>query len=228
MDASTLLTRVWRAYRGKGASKTPVWGSEKANLVIDIANQKQEEWARDSKIHWSSLFEIKDVDTLDTSVFTYELDATFLRPSDYIQVEKTDGSIVEIGLIKPQKRVGNETKFYISGRNPKKLTYAGTNIDSGLNGGTIKAPAYYLPAALVNEADEVSVDDPNWLVYAVAAELSRNDASKDDQFANLLGMANDLYIKMADANQDLGFGQDFQVPYNMPQIGDYAEDDAFA
>ena len=55
MIASELLTQIYYAYRGKGATKVPVWGSEKANAAIAIANGKKDEWAKDTKQMWNSL-----------------------------------------------------------------------------------------------------------------------------------------------------------------------------
>lgn len=226
MIASALIQQIYTAYKGKVASRTPAWGTDKSTMALEIANRLQRQWATDPYKKWVSLFEIKNVTpVIDASTFTYSLDASFLIPSDYIIVTKTDGSDVEIEITKPQKRIGNDTKVYLSGRNPKKLTFIGTTIDSTLVGGTIKVPAYYLPADMTASSSVVSVDDPNWLVYATAAELARNDASKQDQFPNLLGIANDLYSKMASANNDLGYGQDYQVPYDMPHIGDQSNDD---
>ena len=227
MDAQKLLKRAWRAYRGKVEEKTPSFGSDKADLVIDIANQAQEEWARNSKIHWNSLFEERNIGIVDTSVFTYELDDDFLFPSDYIIIEQLDGNRREIPITKPQKRNDNKTKVYLSGNNPKKITFAGDTIDSVLNGGTILMPGYYLPSEIVNSTDLVTADDPNWLVYATAAELTRNDPAKEDQYANLIGKANDLYLNMITANEDSGYRQDNTMPTIMPTVGDMSGDMAF-
>ena len=71
-----------------------------------------------------------------------------------------------------------------------------TSVNPYLNG-ILKVAGYYIPNDLVSATDEVPVDNPDWLVYAVAAELARNDAAKDDQFSNLMGMANELYIEIA-------------------------------
>ena len=228
MTAQKLLERAWRAYRGKDITKTPVWASDKANMVLDIANQKKDEWAKDPNQVWSSLFDIKDITpVIDVSTFTYSLDASFLFPSDYFLILRTTGDIAQVSLTKPQKRLDNETSLYISGSNPKKVTFAGTFIDAGFSGGTLKAPGYYLPADMTTSTSVVAVDDPDWLVYATAAELARNDPAKEDQFSNLLGMANNLYEKMIAANNNIGFKQDNSIPYDMPSIGDSSQDEAF-
>lgn len=214
MTIQDLIKRSYRLYRGKGPSKTPLWASEKSDVALDIANQKVEEWATDSKRRWNSLFQIKDVDTIDTSVLTYALDEDFMFPSDFIVLEKTNGETAEVELTKPQRRIGNETKAYISG-NPKSVTFS--SIDAGFDGGTLKAPGYYKPAVMDSAEDVVSVDDPNWLAHVVAAELAANDPAHEDRVPMLLGQANELYIKMIEANE-LPRGN--TIPYEMPTINE--------
>lgn len=224
MQFAELLQRIYTAYRGKTASRTPAFGTEKANIVLEIANRKVGEWARDIKHHWTSCFDTKSLTpVIDLSTFTYDLDDSFITPAKYFIVTKTDGTDVRVKLEKPEK---SYCKAYISGRNPKTITF--NEIDPTFDGGTIKAPAYYLPADMTAANSEVAVDDPNWLVYVVASELSRNDPAKVDQFPTLLGIANDLYQKMVDANDDLGYGQGNTIPSKMPQISpDLDYDEAF-
>lgn len=57
MTGQELLNEIYAAYRGKVQSRTPSWGSDKANVAIAIANRKQREWATDSRNKWNSLFE---------------------------------------------------------------------------------------------------------------------------------------------------------------------------
>jgi len=225
MIASDLLQQIYTCYKGKVASRTPAWGSAKAIMALEIANRKQREWAKDSNQVWASLFEIKSITpVISTSTFAYDLDTSFMFPSDFFTITKTTGDIVEIPVTKPQQRLDNTESVYISGRNPKKVTFAGTTIDAGFAGGTLKAPAYYLPADMTLTTSVVAVDDPNWLIYATAAELARNDTSRDSQFGNLIGMANDLYEKMISANNNIGFAQGGTVPNKMPPIGESEED----
>lgn len=279
MNTQELLTNAWRVYRGKGASKTPVWGSEKANTVLSIANQKQIEWAQDPAVTWTSNFnlqapyevgtvttsgttvtgtgtyftdyragdtltigtEIRTIGTItsDTiltttvafSAFTdqpftrhmiiadtvkeYSLNRRIYTPSDSAIVTITTQDVY-YNYTKPQQRsIGG---VFIYGRQPKVLAFNETP-STQVVGGELKVAGYYLPSALVNSTDLVAVDDPNWLVYAVAAELARNDPAKDAEFGNILGMANELYKKMVAANNYLGFNQSNSIPYDMPMIG---------
>ena len=278
MNTQDLLTNTWRAYRGKGATKTPVWGSEKANTVLSIANQKQMEWAQDPKNTWASNFsttspaepgivttsgvnvtgtgtyftdyavgdsitaggETRIIATIpsDTALtvtvaFTGAVDQTFTRktviktgvteytlnrrfytPSDSVIVTTGVQDVYYNYTLPQQRQTGG---VYIYGR-PKKLAFY-TTPGAAVVGGELKVAGYYLPKELVLATDLVAVDDPNWLVMATAAELARNDPAKDAEFGNLLGMANDLYIKMTQANRYLGFNQAASIPYSMPMIG---------
>lgn len=225
MQGQELLNQIYYSYRGKGQSRVPVWGSEKANTAIAIANRKQKEWARDPYHRWGSLFEVRSVGTIDTSTFEYDMDTDLIDNSDYIFINRVDGSRSEYPVVMPEKRELYPQGFYLSGRNPKKLNWCGTTIDTALDNGTIKLAGYYLPTDIALVDDYVSVDDPNWLVYATAAELARNDPAKDDEYGNLQGMANDLYTKMIVADSFTGYLQPNAIEYNMPPIGGMGGDD---
>lgn len=223
MIASDLLLDIYRVYRGKIDSRAPVWGSDKANVAIDIANRKVSEWATDSRNKWNSMFEINSVGTVSVGTQTYDLDDTFFAPSDYAKIVKTDGSYVEYSIVKAQQRnIPAGQALYVHGTDPKKITFA-QDIDASLASGTLYVPGYYVPSSLTASTDVVPVDDPVWLVYSTAAELARNDPAKDDQYAVLAGMANELYLRMSNANNDTGLLQLNTVINGMPMIGDSTE-----
>lgn len=223
MTVSEFLTECWQAYRGKDDTKTPAFGTDKADMVLLLANRFIRTYARDTKVHRSSLFDIKDVDTIDITDLSYDLDDDFISPSGNFIVTTTEDDDVEITLAKPEKR--DTAMAYISGFDPRKVTFA-DDIEDRLDGGTLKAPGYYMPTALANSTDVIPVDDPNWLVYRVAAELARNDTSKEDQFPSLMGIANDYYQNMAISDDDLGEGQNNTVPYDVQPIDGYADNSA--
>lgn len=161
------------------------------------------------------------VDT--TNDLTYNLPRTFFQSSDFALITKTDDSTVEYQIIKAQQRNQLAQALYVHGLSPKKITFA-QDIDASLNGAVLTVPGYYIPANITSASDIIVVDDPNWLVYSAASELARNDAAKDDQFPTLLGMANELYRKMSDANNDVGFLQMNSIVNNMPQVSLGTED----
>lgn len=285
MDAQTLIIEAYTAYRGKGLTKVPVWGTEKSATALRIANRKKNEWARDSSQSWVQNFQsditavdqpgtvsttgtttltgsstyftdfavgdqitvsgetvrtiatITDDTTLTVTVAfsntasgktfkrraiialgvqEYSLHRRFFVPSDYAVAVLTTQD-VKLSFAKPQDRVSGDV--YISGMNPKMLTFA-SDIDAGnfRIGAELQVPGYYVPEDLSTATDLVPDGTEEWLLYATAAELARNDPAKDSEFPNLLGMANDLYRKMIDANNNIGFMQGGTIPYNMPSI----------
>lgn len=287
MLAQEFLDNTYLCYRGKIQGRTPTWGTDKANIVIDIGNRKIQEWATDPRNKWNSLFETsaqseigtvttagsttltgtgtfftdylvgdkitvngeteRTIDTITsdtvltvtvaftttasslaftrstivdtTNDLTYKLNRRFFQPSDFAKVVRTDSSIVEYPIVKAQQRSIVDQALYVHGLAPKKITFA-QKIDSGLDGGVLTVPGYYSPAPILLPTDVIPVDDPNWLVYITASELARNDPAKEDNFPTLAGMANDIYRKMSDANNDTGFLQPNNIVNNMPSIGD--------
>lgn len=227
MTAQELLDNAYTVYKGKIASRTPVWGSDKANIVLSIANRKQREWATDPRNKWNSLFENRSAGTISTSTLTYDLDEDFNLPSDFARIIRTDDSITDYPIVKAQQRNEFAQALYISGRDPKTISFAQA-IDTALASGTLYVPGYFIPDPIVNATDVIAVDDPNWLVYIVASELARNDPAKDADFSTLVGMANDIYTKMSNANNDVGFLQPNSVATNMPAMGEQIDDWATA
>ena len=289
MNVTEAIQSIYYVYRGKGASKTPIFGSEKANTCLAIMNRKKNEWANDSDQTWVSNFsmiapnEIGTVATTGTTTLTgagtfftdyqvgdkitvsgetirtidaitsdtvltvsvafsntssslthkrtiiiksgvtsYNLNRNFLTPSDKVLVTTTS-QVLQLGLATPQERTA---ECYLSSRNPKILAFVNTISSTDQKvGGVLSVPGYYLPADMVLATDLVQIDNPEWLVYIVASELARNDPAKESQFATLVGMANDLYVKMVAANFNIGFLNGGTVYNNMPQISPDLETD---
>lgn len=161
-----------------------------------------------------------------TAIQEYSLHRSLYIPSDKLTISTTSQNIY-FCLVRPQER--NYGKVYLSGNNPKKITFYDTIAStSQVVGGTLLMPGYYLPSSLTLETDIIPVDDPEWLVLITASELARNDSAKSDQFPNLVAMANERYAKMISANISIGFGNGGTVPNLMPRIGDYSEDQVAA
>ncbi len=215
MKLSQLVIDSYVAYKGKVAS-APASGTEKYNRIVNIANRKQREWAQDSAIDWPSRYEIRTVGTLATNTQTYDLDDDIMRASDFVQLISATNQKQYIGIVKPQQQMRYIKGAYITGFNPKQLTFIQT-IDSNYAGYSIKLPCFTMPTDMTIATSTVAIDDPQWLVYAVAAELARNDNAKEEQYGNLIGQANDLYQKMLNDAQVNSFSQPNGVVNNMPQ-----------
>ncbi len=198
MLVSTLFDRINSALRGLD-DETPQEGSEEATYWLGIINRKKDEWATDPFENWSSLFEVRDLtDPIEAGTQTYALDSDFVRPADTVYVtvgtQKTYFNLVE-----PQLRDSVPSSVYITG---KVLNFTDEiEADSLLITGDITVPAFFQPADLTAFTDTVPVDDPNWLALAVASELAFSDVTYEDKAPDLLGMANDLYLKMKAGNR---------------------------
>lgn len=200
MTLQQLFEQTNSAYRGTD-DDAPVTGSTDYTLWLDTANRKLNEYATDPNNQWSSLFEIRSMGTISVNQ-DYELDDDFMSPSDKIIVTTTDGQDVDYTLVKPAERGLHFREVYIAGRDPEVLSFVDTiTSTSQIVGGTLKVPAYFIPDDLTKASDTVPVNDPFWLVYAVAAELSFNDLTYADKAPDLVAKANDRWTKMAARNR---------------------------
>lgn len=199
----------------KGNLRVPAVGSDKYSIYLALANLKQREWARDPYVDWGSLYSNESIGTVSVSSLSYDLPTEVLRAAEYVYLD-IDGSLNPFDIVKPAAAQQNlYNAVFIAG---KILTFTAT-VPTRLAGASLIVPAYYMPDDLVGASDEIAVDDPDWLVTAVAAELARNDYSKDDQFGNLAGQANDLYDRMKTANDSAPYLQDGTIPYDVQVMG---------
>lgn len=207
-------------YAHKGNSKVLAEGSDKWNRTVSILNRKRREWATDATTEWNSLFEIRSAGTFSTTQ-TVELDDDIHKLSDFIFLgDLSTSTWKRYDVVSPQRRGEYSEAVYVSG-NPKVLTFIDIipATDSWI-GSTINVPCYIVPEDLTLGSEDVLIDSTEWLIYATAAELARNDPAKDDQFSNLMGMANDLYQAMKDNNNVAPYGQPFDVPVEVFATGE--------
>lgn len=201
MTVETLLTQINAAYRGTD-DDAPADGTPDFDLWLATANRKQNEWARDGKNTWQSLFEIREVGTVAAGTQVYDLDEEIILPANKVIVTTTGDQVLEYTISKPQERQRFLRSAYISGRDPQTLTFYDTiTSDSQIDGGTISIAAYFVPEDLTSVSDVVSVDDPYWLVYAVASELAFNDLTYEDKYQDLNVKANNLWRQMSQNNR---------------------------
>jgi len=213
MTLAELVNETFLAYRGK-LTNVPTTGSEKYSRILYLINRNQRQWALDSNVDWPSRYEIRTIGTTSTGTQSYDLDDDIVRLSDYVQLVPTTGSTSFVTVIKPQATAGVANGCYISGNDPKQITFL-TDITASNTGRSIVVPCFTMPDDLVSSGDTVAVDNPQWLIYATAAELARNDPSKEDGYGNLQGIANDLYQNMVNEAESSSFLQPNGVPNNM-------------
>lgn len=200
MTALELVQQV--ILRATGDLYTGSFGDDDSNKVIALANPKIDAWAKEAD--WNSLYDPGvELGTI-TATDTFDLDDTIRaisdNPDDYVQIVKTDGNTVNYQTVPAQ-----DLKRYANGNYCARI---GTSLvfnkaftaDSPEFGGTLKVPAYLYPDHLVNSTDEVPVDDPNWLVAAVAADWVQLDNTLAQNRPDFLAEANDLLTGMKKAN----------------------------
>jgi hypothetical protein len=218
MTLTELVTEINFAH--KGNNRAPAEGTDKWDRTVSIVNRKLREWARDPKVGWNSLFEERNVGTLSTSQ-TVELDEDVHKLSDWVYVRDSDDQERRYTVVQPNRRgqYRESNSVYVSG-NPKVLNFIDSiSVDDQMIGADIIAPLYFLPEELTAGTDDIYIDSPEWLIYATAAELARNDPAKDDQFSNLVGMANEFYSQMVDNNNVLPYGQPMDIPVDVQRTG---------
>lgn len=199
MTLTELFEQVNTAYRGSD-DDAPTSGPD-YDLWLATTRRKVQEWARDGKHTWNSLFSVDTIGTVTQGVQTYNLDTNFLLSADKVTVTTATDSF-DFKLVEPQERDRFTDSCYISGANPQKLTFVDAfTADSRALGGTITLAGYFLPSELTAPTDVIPVDDPYWLVYAVASELAFNDESYDSKTGDLNAKANSLYAMMASNNR---------------------------
>lgn len=208
MIVSDLLANAYLIGTGK-TSKMAV-GDKNWTTLLQYANIALQTWASEPGAEWASLYKQVDCGTI-TNTSAYDLDdsirALSTKPGDPIQIVTTDGAIYHFDLVKPDElqmsgdrvcaRIGNQIVFN------REFDSSDTEF-----GGTLLVSAYLYPATLENENDTVQIDDPNWLVYMVAAMRVQNDSVLAYNYPNLVSVANNIMTNMKLANM----GQQSTIP----------------
>lgn len=156
---------------------------------------------------------------ITAGVQSYSLNRRFINPSDDVHVLTTDDQDIKYTMVKPQTRGTEFRSVYTSSDRPKVLTFY-DEIVSGAQivGGSLQVPGYYMPSPMSDDTDLVPVDDPDWLVYAVAGELAANDLIYESKSADLILRSNQLYSAMAQNNRRLTSGNPTKSRYNVFRI----------
>ena len=153
-----------------------------------------------------------------TGVQTYKLPRTLMFPSDTLFVTTSDAIRRDYIIIKPQERQTLGQQVFISGLNPKTITFTNPILATeDIVGASLTMPGYFLPADLTLATDLLPFPDPNWGVMSSAAEIAFNDIIYEDKAGDINTKANALYRAMATANRAGTYNQPRQIPRNVSQ-----------
>lgn len=210
MTTEDFIKKVHHYYQGDTDYPTASSSDGQYSLYLATGNDFIEIFATDPDVRFRSRWEEREFGTVDAGDRTYPLDADVFSLSDYVYIDKLDGSTVRFRVVDATEREFEDDAVYLWG--DKQLTFTGKgDMAASLVGGTIRGGCFTIPSPLTQAKQTVPVDRPMWLVFVTAAELSRNDRAKDDQYANLIARANDEWKKMISANRKPVVGQSRRV-----------------
>lgn len=209
MNTQTLISTAWTKAEGEVFSDAV--GSDNWNYLLTLANSWIRRWGTMKGVDWASQYEqAYNVGTI-TNTDTFDYDNTEVRKislenGDSVQILHKDGiNYTNYTLIPPEQlrqyqnqgnygnvvaKVGSSLQF------PRAFTTADPQY-----GGTLTMPVYLYPTELVNATDTVPVDDPEWLVAVVAADVASKDILRKDTAALYSQEATDLMDGMKEDNQ---------------------------
>ncbi len=203
MTLQELIDAVILKATGKATILTQ--NNAKWQKIRGIANYYQNAWLNEPGQSWNSRYErARQIGTISSND-EYSLDDDIVEVStskgDNIYVLTKDGGKVEFQLVSY-----DDLKNYPVGNYCAKI---GQNLvfnkrfseNNPCFGGKLFAPVYTSVEELEGPNDDISVDDPFWLVTIVAAEYIRNDIVKQNQYGNLMTEANNLMTGMIQRNR---------------------------
>ena len=207
MEVKEFIGKVHIAYKGKGAHKAPVKDTDKYKLYLSVANDMLRNWSEDPKYNWDSLYEFYEDTFTGNSI---EAPTGFCKLIEPAELE--NGNLkLELKPTKVRSRKRDKNAYYVYGNSPRTIDFTfGETLTDYVGGSLSFAFGTYAPK-LVNETDPVICDSLQWLIYATAAELARNDPAKDDQFEPLLQLASVEYTKMTDTAKVVIMGQENSI-----------------
>jgi len=203
MIVRELIAKSNLAANGKATELAP--SSARYIQFLAIANMLQDDWMSEPDMQWQSRYDRLSLGTitsdrvsLDDSIYEFSK-----REGDYITiVNPTDANgLAYYSLVSADefRRYKNDLTCAIIG---DELVFSHTFVTTDdYYGGEVIVPVTIKLDPLVKPNDEILIDDPNWLVYMVAAERVRNTVTKLGQYPALVQKANAIMTKMRQKNE---------------------------
>lgn len=178
-----------------GAPRELAPGSSRYERMLAIANMAAMQWESEPDVLWGSLCQTVNVGTA-RAAGDYELpeDVRTVDVRQFVTIEK-DSQAWTFPFISPQLLRQGCYGVAVFGW---RLQFNG--ITEQMQGGAVKVPVVMRLEPMKRPGDKVMVDDPNWLVYMMAAEFVRNSRTKQNQYSNLIAMAQSAMEGMKSRN----------------------------
>jgi len=196
---------------GTGKVTPPASGTAKYNKLVALANLFTQNWASESGVDWKSLRTVATVAGAVTATDAFALPTTLGKLSktdgDYVRILCTDGTETQYTIVPIERLYEEGSKLNAPGNYTCAVSGSNLIFNRAFTatdrefGGTIYVPGYITPATLSAGTDVIQVDDPYWLVFAVAAEFIRTDITRAEQYGNLIAQANNSMAGMVQDNE---------------------------
>lgn len=185
---------------------------------LGLLNQFQTEWANEPLIlpneRWLSLERTEAFDLNETVI---EL------PRDAQEIAMYPLTNLAVAIVQNYKQANQSLKLELKGLNPSQFarrdeyqavfTYDYVNKRLTIKSGVLKQAkdwgncelvvTYYKELDELEKADDkVEVDNPNWLIYRLAAEIARSD-DELEQYRNLAELAQSSMLSMVNRQRGL-------------------------
>lgn len=191
--------------KATGKATTLSQENAKWQKIRGIANYYQQAWLNEPGQYWNSRYErARQIGTISKGD-EYALDDDIMEVSvakgDNVYVLTNDEKKVKFQLVSYDDLQNYPTGNYCAKIGQNLVFNNGFSDTDPCFGGKLFVPVYTTIEDLEDPNDDVSVDDPIWLVTIVAAEYIRNDIVKQNQYGNLMAEANNLMDGMIRRNR---------------------------
>ena len=173
--------------------------------IRGIANYYQNAWLHEPGQRWNSRYErarqIGTISTNDEYELSDDIDTVSTAKGDDVYVLTNAGEKKTFQLVDYDDLRNYPTGNYCAKLGQKLIFNARFANDDPCYGGKLFVPVYTKIEDLESADDDISVDNPEWLVTICAAEYIRNDIVKQNQYGNLIAEANNLMTSMIRNNR---------------------------
>ena len=188
----------------EGKLPTFATGTTKWLRIVAQGNFFLQQFARERGIDWSYYYDPAYSFGTVTANQSFEVPEEVAKVSqqegDFVRITHTDGNYTDYSIVSHDRlkdypsgnycaRVGSDLRFNVA--------FSATSPQLG---GTIGVPVYLYPDTFSADGEDINHPDPNWLVLAVAADRVKNDVTRKDLRADLVGQANEIMLGLKEDN----------------------------
>lgn len=189
VTAKSIVQMAFVFFKGKSPTKAPLPTDPKFAPYLIYMDALLQNWALDPEYNWKTLIETEEVEIEDGEV---SLPQGFIRFASPLYINDSPVKVVDIS----ERRLYTNAA-YITGGDEPVLRFTTKNI---YNDGTLFDVDYIVkPVKITNANSPVICDSHVWLASALAAEIAKNDTSKQDLYPDLVDQADANYKLMAAA-----------------------------